>query len=117
LKIVSIFKFKKFIIRIKNHEIELITTQHQCREVMPPWWSQNIFALVKSIFEVKWLTYVGLLHIFKFGGGRVGAHKIVWTPLEYWASVSPFYIKPELFEWKVVQMMGECIRKKMDFYH
>jgi hypothetical protein len=49
---------------------------------MPPWWSQNIFALVKSIFEVKWLTYVGLLRIFKFGGGRVGAHKIVWNTLE-----------------------------------
>jgi hypothetical protein len=49
---------------------------------MPSWWSQNIFAVVKSIFEVKWLTYVGLLCIFKFGGGRLGAHEIMWNPLK-----------------------------------
>jgi len=40
-----------------------------CRELMPPRPSENNFALVQFVFEVMWLTYVGLVAISRFGGG------------------------------------------------
>jgi hypothetical protein len=40
-----------------------------CSELMPPTPSQNNFALVQSVFEVMWLTFVGLVAISRFGGG------------------------------------------------
>jgi hypothetical protein len=40
-----------------------------CRELMPPRPSENNFALVQFVFEVLWLTFVGLVAISRFGGG------------------------------------------------